>query len=125
MKKKFDFEKITLMPKYSQINTRSECDTSVNFGGYRFKLPVVPANMESIIDERLAIQLAKNGYFYILHRFEIDEVSFIRRMKSEKLFSSISIGVNDDSYELIEVLIFELKKFLNKFVMPEKPFVSK
>jgi GMP reductase len=107
MKKKFDFDKITLIPKYSQINTRSECDTSVNFGGYRFKLPVVPANMESIIDERLAIQLAKNGYFYILHRFEIDEVSFIRRMKSEKLFSSISIGVNDDSYELIEVLIFQ------------------
>ena len=107
MSKKFDFDKITLIPQYSYVYTRSDCDTSVKFGGYKFKLPVIPANMESIIDEKLAIELARNGYFYILHRFEIDEVSFIRNMKQQNLLSSISVGVNDDSYSLVEELIDE------------------
>jgi len=107
MSKKFDFDKITLIPQYSYVYTRSDCDTSVKFGGYKFKLPVIPANMESIIDEKLAIELARNGYFYILHRFEIDEVSFVRNMKQQNLLSSISVGVNDDSYSLVEDLIDE------------------
>lgn len=107
MGKKFDFDKITLIPQYSYVTTRSDCDTSIKFGGYRFKLPIIPANMESIIDEKLAFQLARNDYFYILHRFEVDVVSFIRNIKQENLFSSISIGVNDDSYKLIQELIDE------------------
>jgi GMP reductase len=105
MKKKFDFEHITLQPNYSHIESRSECDTTTKFGGYSFKLPVVPANMESIIDEPLSIKLAQEGYFYILHRFDVDVVSFMITMKELGLMTSISIGVNEDSYNLIDTLI--------------------
>lgn len=107
MKKKFDFEDITLLPQYSYVESRSNCNTSIKFGGYKFKLPVVPANMESIIDVELAVNLASNGYFYILHRFDIDEVHFVKIMKESNLFSSISIGVNEDSYKLIDKLVEE------------------
>ena len=69
MKNKFDFEEINLLPKLCVVKSRSECDTSITFGGNKFKLPVVPANMQSVIDEALAIKLAQSGYFYILHRF--------------------------------------------------------
>lgn len=103
--KKFDFEEINLLPKLCVVKSRSECDTSINFGGNKFKLPVVPANMQSVIDEALAIKLAQSGYFYILHRFEIDEIKFISKMKELNLISSISIGVNEDSYLLIDELI--------------------
>jgi GMP reductase len=109
MKKRFDFDDITLIPEYSYVDSRSDCNTSVKFGGYRFKSPVIPANMESIIDEDLAIKLAENGYFYILHRFGTDNISFIRKMKSLNLVSSISIGVNENSYDLIrEIQHFDL-----------------
>lgn len=103
--KKFDFNDITLIPQFSYVESRSNCDTSCTFGKHKFKLPIVPANMESIIDTSLAIKLAKEGYFYILHRFNIDEVSFVKTMKEMGLVSSISVGVNDDSYELIDELI--------------------
>jgi GMP reductase len=63
--------------------------------------------MESIIDVKLATELSKKGYFYILHRFNIDEVSFVRDMKEHNLISSISVGVNDDSYKLIDKLVSE------------------
>ena len=61
--------------------------------------------MESIIDESLAIKLAKEGYFYILHRFGTDVVEFVTTMKEMGLMTSISIGVNEDSYILIDELI--------------------
>jgi len=105
--KKFDFNDITLLPNLSYVQSRSECDTTCKFGKHKFNLPVVPANMESIIDVPLAINLAKDGYFYILHRFDTDEVSFIKIMKEMGLISSISIGVNEESYELIDELVLK------------------
>ena len=105
MKSKFDFEEINLLPKLCVVKSRSECDTSINFGGNKFKLPVVPANMQSVIDEALALKLAQSGYFYILHRFDVDVIKFVSEMKKLNLITSISIGVNDDSKDLINQLI--------------------
>ena len=105
MKRVFDFDDITLLPQFSYVGSRSECDTSCKFGKHTFKLPIVPANMESVIDVSLAMKLAKKGYFYILHRFEIDEVAFVKTMKEMNLISSISVGVNDESYILIDELV--------------------
>jgi len=104
MKNKFDFKDITLLPNYGIVSSRSECDTSVNFGKFNFKIPVVPANMECVIDEQLAIKLATGGYFYVMHRFGINALSFVRKMKTLNLISSISIGVNEDSYGLLTQL---------------------
>jgi len=101
---KFDFQDINLEPKMGLVDSRSDCDTSLTLGNFKFKLPIVPANMECVINEEIAIKLAKSGYFYILHRFDIDQIKFIKLMKSLDLFTSISIGVNEDAYELIEEL---------------------
>ena len=105
MKQVFDFNDITLLPQFSYVESRSECTTKIKFGKHTFKSPVVPANMESIIDVSLAIKLSEEGYFYILHRFDIDEVSFVKTMRDMGLISSISVGVNDDSYKLIDELV--------------------
>lgn len=104
----FDYEDIQLIPAKSVVNSRSECDTTVTFGSRTFKLPVVPANMQTIIDEKIAIYLAENDYFYIMHRFEPEKrISFIKDMKARGLYSSISVGVKEDEYQLIEQLAEE------------------
>lgn len=102
---KFDFEDINLVPKKCVVDSRSECDTSVSLGKFKFKLPVVPANMECVIDEHIATSLASNGYFYIMHRFGLNPIDFIKKMKSQNLVSSISLGVNQDSYETIDEIV--------------------
>lgn len=104
MNLKFDFDDINLVPRYSIVDSRSECDTSIKFGKYTFKNPVMPANMESVINEELAIKLSQEGYFYVMHRFNFDSKSFIKKMKELNLVSSISIGVNEDSYNLLTEL---------------------
>lgn len=105
MKKVFDYEDIQLIPAKCIVNSRSECDTSVTLGGHTFKLPVVPANMQTIIDEKIATYLAENGYFYIMHRFEPEKrASFIKDMHSRGLIASISVGVKEEEYDFVQQL---------------------
>lgn len=108
MENVFDYEDIQLIPAKSIVNSRSECDTTITFGERKFKLPVVPANMQTIIDEELSIYLAENGYFYVMHRFQPEKrISFIKDMKERGLFASISVGVKEEEYKFIKQLAEE------------------
>ncbi|AMQ06285.1 GMP reductase [Sporosarcina psychrophila] len=102
MENVFDYEDIQLIPAKCVVNSRSECDTSILLGGHTFKIPVVPANMQTIIDESIAIQLAESGYFYIMHRFNPEKrANFVKDMQSRSLIASISVGVKDEDYTFI------------------------
>jgi GMP reductase len=104
----FDYEDIQLIPNKSIVNSRTECDTSVTFGGRTFRLPVVPANMQTIVDEKISIYLAENNYFYIMHRFQPEKrLDFVKDMQSRGLYASISVGVKDEEYPFIEQLAKE------------------
>jgi GMP reductase len=103
----FDYDNVLLLPRKCRVNSRSECDTSVEFGGRRFRLPVVPANMKTVIDEAISEYLAANGYFYVMHRFDLDSVAFARRMRDKGLYVSISSGVKDADRATIDRLAAE------------------
>lgn len=101
----FDYEDIQLIPNKCIVKSRSEADTQITFGKHTFKLPVVPANMQTIVDEDLAEQLAQKGYFYIMHRFdEAGRIPFIKRMHQQGLIASISVGVKDYEYDFVSSL---------------------
>ena len=101
----FDYDDIQLVPNKCIIKSRSEADASVKFGPKTFKIPVVPANMESVIDEDLAIWLAQNDYYYVMHRFQPeDRADFVKRMHDRGLFASISVGIKDSEYDFIDQL---------------------
>lgn len=108
MENVFDYEDIQLIPNKCIVNSRSECDTTITLGGHTFKLPVVPANMQTIIDEKIATYLAENDYFYIMHRFNPEKrVDFIKEMQGRNLIASISVGVKSEEYKFIEKLADE------------------
>jgi len=66
MNKNLYYKDVYLIPKYSELSSRSKADTSVIFGNKKFKLPVTPSNMKSVIDEKWAMWLSENDYFYVL-----------------------------------------------------------
>lgn len=105
MENVFDYEDIQLIPAKCIVDSRSECDTSIQFGKHKFRLPVVPSNMQTIIDEKIALFLAERNYFYVMHRFEPDtRKEFIKSMQEKNLIASISVGVKADEYTFIEEL---------------------
>lgn len=99
----FDFKDINLIPKLCIVESRSQCDTSISFGKIRFGMPIVPANMECVINESLCEKLCDNNFFYILHRFG-NTLEFCRKMKKLKKYISISTGVNTESYNILSTL---------------------
>lgn len=99
----FDYEDIQMIPNKCIVKSRSECDTSIQFGPRRFKMPVVPANMQTVMNEKLAEWFAENDYFYIMHRFdEAARIPFIKKMQDKGLFASISVGVKDNEYDFVK-----------------------
>lgn len=101
----FDYDDIQLIPNKCIIKSRHEADPSIQFGPRRFKIPVVPANMESVIDEPLAVWLASHDYFYVMHRFHPERrLDFVRHMHQQQLFASISVGIKDAEYDFIDEL---------------------
>ena len=100
----FDYDQVLLLPRKCRVESRSQCDAGIDFGGRRFKLPAVPSNMKTVVDESICQWLAANDYFYVMHRFDIDNVAFVRDMQARGLFASISLGVKAPDYATVDTL---------------------
>lgn len=100
MSKYLKYSDVCLVPKYSELNSRAEADTSIDLCGYKFRVPCVPANMTTVINTNIAQMLSENGYFYIMHRFNIALYDMVKEWNyhGRKLIS-ISCGVNENTEE--------------------------
>ncbi|MEI8326033.1 MAG: GMP reductase [Betaproteobacteria bacterium] len=101
----FDYDNILLLPRKCRVDSRSECDASVTLGPRSFRVPVVPANMKTVVNQKICVWLAHNGYFYVMHRFDLDTVQFARDMKALGLYTSISLGVKQADYAVVDQLV--------------------
>ena len=103
----FDYDNILLLPRKCSVQSRSQCDASVTLGPRDFRIPVVPANMKTVVDEPICQWLAQQGYFYVMHRFDLDNVAFVRNMRGLGLFASISLGVQPSDRATVDALAAE------------------
>jgi GMP reductase len=101
----FDYDNILLLPRKCRVKSRSECDTAVTLGARNFKIPVVPANMKTVVNETICEWLARAGYFYVMHRFDLDNLAFVKSMNDKGLFSSISLGVKQSDFDTIDQFV--------------------
>tara|TARA_R100000008_G_C3584277_1_gene170907 strand:+ start:1355 stop:2344 length:990 start_codon:yes stop_codon:yes gene_type:complete len=103
--KALKYSDVSLVPRYSECSSRSECSTETVIRGKPFRLPVIPANMKAVISEEQCKWLSNNHYFYIMHRFDVDVIQFVDRANREGWETvSISVGVKDADKELINKL---------------------
>lgn len=70
--KALKYSDVCLIPNYSEVHSRTDCDSSVNLFGKKFLLPIVPANMKSVIDMNICKWMSSHRFFYIMHRFDRD-----------------------------------------------------
>ena len=101
----FDYDNVLLLPRKCRVESRSECDASVELGGRSFRIPVVPANMKTVVDEKICTWMAQNGYFYVMHRFDLDNIQFVKDMHAKGCYASISLGVKRPDYDTVDQLV--------------------
>lgn len=63
------------------------------------------ANMKTVVSEAICVWLAQNGYFYVMHRFDLDNVRFVKDMAARGLYASISLGVKKPDYDAVDQLV--------------------
>lgn len=105
LKREYNYSDVYLVPKRTIVKSRKECDTSVQFGKYKFDMPVMASNMKSVVNIETCKFFAKHNWFYVMHRFNVNTLDFIDEMKKDNFFTSISIGVNKDSYDDLKYLL--------------------
>ncbi len=99
------YRDVYLEPQKTIVNSRDDCDTWITFGGNRFKTPIIPSNMPSVIDENTCLYLYKNSTFYIYHRYGLSPLEFYKFCEKNAMYCSISVGINIDSkIELLKLL---------------------
>lgn len=101
------FDDVMMVPQHSEVASRStDVDISVKWGGYHFDHPIIPANMQTVTGQEMAIQIIKSGGLAILHRF-MDAKEQLRI--ADKLFDdfgnenlAMSVGVKPSDREMVE-----------------------
>lgn len=99
------FDDLLLVPKYSDIKSRSDVDLSVDIKGVKYSYPIVPANMQSVVGIEMARSILNRKGLCILHRFmSIEEqISIIEELRyAFHKFSDYfvcSVGVKEESKE--------------------------
>jgi GMP reductase len=103
MSKEYKYSDITLIPAFSSCISRSECDTSINLFGKKYKLPIMPSNMKSVVNMQIAKRMSNSDYFYIMHRFDNSIIDDITQANVEEWKNiSFSVGVKDQDKITIE-----------------------
>ena len=95
MRRTYTFDEVALVPQFNNIPSRTEPDLeSWLTRERRVDIPLIAANMDSVIGDDLAQLLLANGTFPIYHRFTDHEhqKAWVRRFEGR---SYVSCGMHD------------------------------
>ena len=109
MRRAICFDDVLLVPKMSDIETRTDIDVSTNLGGdLHLSLPIVSAPMDTVTGPEMAAAMHEAGGLGILHRYNtIDEQAELVKqllLRSPTAKFGAAIGITGDFYERAEAL---------------------
>jgi len=94
MYKALTFDDVTIVPQYSEIISRSLCDTSTKVGDLELKIPIISSPMETVTGSEMCIRLKKLGCLGIMHRFMPAHQQAAACYK-HKIYAA-AVGTNDE-----------------------------
>ena len=101
----YTFDDILITPSYSEIESRSEIDTSTDFLGLKLKIPFISANMDYVTGPLMVEAMHNLGGLGILHRFASweEQLRDMLYLKGKNIPIIFSIGIRDLSDSLNKI----------------------
>ncbi len=98
----YGFDEIALVPGSITINP-NEVDTSWEIGSLKFKIPIVAAAMDGVVDTKFAIEMGRLGSFGVLNLEGVQT----RYENPEEVLERIANATDDKATELVQAIYKE------------------
>ena len=108
MKYAYTFDDIQIIPAYSEVESRSQCNLTTRFTKqYKLGTPLVASPMDTVTEYNMAIAIASHGGVGIVHRFMSIEkqADQVRKIKEQEKLVSAAIGATGDYKERAQELV--------------------
>lgn len=91
------FDDVLIVPAYSDIESRQEINTDVDFLGTKLSVPIISANMDYVTGPEMANKMFELGALGILHRFWKDHEDYLDAISGLAPETPIwlSVGIKD------------------------------
>lgn len=93
------FDDVLIVPKHSDIKTRSEVDLSTTIGNSSFGMPIVSSPMDTVTESTMATAMCAAGGLGIIHRYNTIQEQSEMVLESEAENVGIAVGVSGDFEE--------------------------
>lgn len=110
IKEGLTFDDVLLVPKYSNITTRSQTDLRTKLSkNISLNIPLISANMDTVTESAMAIAMAQEGGIGIIHRFltveeEVEEVLKVKRSASVMIENPYIISPDQSTKDAINYM---------------------
>jgi len=118
LKEGLTFDDVLLVPKYSDITSRSQTDLSTKLSrNISINIPFLSANMDTVTESSMAMAMARVGGIGIIHRFlsiqeQANEVLKVKRSGSVIIENPYSISSDKSIRDALDYA--EDKEILHK-----------
>ena len=104
----FTFDDVLIRPEYSKI-IPGDVNLSTNLKAISLSIPIVSAAMDTVSGYRMAIALAREGGFSVIHRnFSIEdqaaEVEKVKRSQSGMIIDPVTLGPSASVSEALKIM---------------------
>lgn len=104
------YDDVLLVPQCSSIRSRTNID--LTSGKLKLKTPFISANMDTVTEENMSIAVSNCGGIGFIHRYlnptRLKQI--VQRCKAAGAVPVVSLGINGDSDELLEVALTQKVK---------------
>jgi len=106
----FTFDDVLLVPKFSDITSRSQTDLSTNLSrNIKLNIPLVSANMDTVTESTMATTMARQGGIGIIHRFltieeEANQILKVKRSGSVMIENPYQISHDKTIEDAIDLM---------------------
>ena len=110
MRRCLTYDDVLLVPKYSNINSRSEIDISSDLGnGVKLELPIISSPMDTVTQSRMAKTMGNIGGMGIIHRYNSisEQVNHVKAALTGDSTRNVgaAVGITNDFAERAQACV--------------------